>query len=709
MDNPEKYYITTPIYYVNARPHIGHTYTMVVCDAIARRQRMMGSDTWFLTGTDEHGQKIERSAAAAGCSPKEFVAKISGEFRALWDRMKISYDDFIRTTEPRHVRGVQALFTRLQARGYIYKGSYSGQYCVFDELYVDATGPGSPCPECGRPTETVHEENYFFKLSAMQDRLLKYYADNPGFIRPETRRNEVIAFVRSGLRDLSVSRTSFKWGIPVPGDPKHVVYVWLDALANYLTAIGFGSDDPADKLKLERYWPADVHMIGKEIVRFHCVYWPAFLLAADLPLPKSIIAHGWLLFEESKMSKSRGNIVRSETILDTLGGDALRYFLLREIVFGQDGSFSFDALVQRFNADLANDLGNLSSRTLSMITRYFDGEIPYPSPSERTPADEAIEGLAQKTIADFHAQFEQFQFSRALETAWSLVAAVNKYIVENEPWAVAEREDSDSRARLATILYTSAEALRVVTALAHPIIPEATARIWTQLGLGEINQLSLRTLAWGQLPLGTKLGKVEGVFPRADKGTVEMMHRLEQQRSAELAQVSDKTAEAAPQPAGAGAQPGQTAMQAAAGPSTAAAASGAIISEKTTPATGGQAGSASLASAAGNDQITIDDFLKVELRVGEVKVAERVKGADKLLRLEVDIGSEVRQVVAGIAKAYEPEKLIGRKVVIVANLQPRKLRGLESNGMIVAASIGDDGQPVLAGFLEDVPAGAKLK
>ncbi len=395
MDNPGKFYITTPIYYVNARPHIGHTYTTVVCDAIARRQRMMGVDTWFLTGTDEHGQKIERSAAAAGCSPREFVDKIAGEFRALWDRMGITYDDFIRTTEPRHVRGVQAMFTRLQERGYIYKGSYSGQYCVFDELYVDAAGPGAPCPECGRPTETVHEENYFFKLSAMEEPLLKYYSEHPDFIRPETRRNEVIAFVRSGLRDLSVSRTSFKWGIPVPNDPKHVIYVWLDALANYMTAIGFGSDDPADQQKLERYWPADVHMIGKEIVRFHCVYWPAFLLAADLPLPKSIIAHGWLLFEESKMSKSRGNIVRSETILDTLGGDALRYFLLREIVFGQDGSFSFDALVQRFNADLANGIGNLASRTLSMITRYFDGEVPYPSPSERTPADEAIGNLAR--------------------------------------------------------------------------------------------------------------------------------------------------------------------------------------------------------------------------------------------------------------------------------------------------------------------------
>jgi methionyl-tRNA synthetase len=686
MDNPGKFYITTPIYYVNARPHIGHTYTTVVCDAIARRQRMLGMDTWFLTGTDEHGQKIERSAAAAGCSPREFVDKIAGEYRSLWDRMKITYDDFIRTTEPRHVRGVQAMFTRLQERGYIYKGSYSGQYCVFDELYVDAAGPGAPCPECGRPTETVHEENYFFKLSAMQEPLLKFYAEHPGFIRPETRRNEVITFVRGGLRDLSVSRTSFKWGIPVPNDPKHVIYVWLDALANYMTAIGFGSEDPADVQKLARYWPADVHMIGKEIVRFHCVYWPAFLLAADLPLPKSIIAHGWLLFEESKMSKSRGNIVRSETILDTLGGDALRYFLLREIVFGQDGSFSFDTLVQRFNADLANDLGNLSSRTLSMITRYFGGEVPYPSPSERTPADEAIGNLAQRTIADFHAQFEQFQFSRALETAWSLVAAVNKYIVENEPWAVAERDDKDSRARLATILYTSAEALRVVTALTHPVIPDATARIWTQLGLGEIGQLDLRELTWGQLQLGTKLGKVEPVFPRADKSMVERMQQMEQERSMEGA--SKDTAAASPeaQPTATGAPPGQPATQA----ST-------------------EASSSASASAAVANRITIDDFLKVELRVGEVKVAEKVKGADKLLRMEVDIGSEVRQIVAGIAKAYDPEKLIGRKVVIVTNLQPRKLRGLESNGMIVAASLGDEGQPVLAGFLEDVPVGAKLK
>ncbi len=679
MDKPEKFYITTPIYYVNARPHIGHTYTTVVCDTVARRQRLMGMDTWFLTGTDEHGQKIERSAIAAGCSPQEFTDRVSAEFRQLWDRMKLTYDDFIRTTEPRHVRGVQALFKRLQDRGYIYKGSYSGQYCVFDELYVDVTEPGAPCPECGRPTETVQEENYFFKLSAMQERLLKLFAENPDFIRPETRRNEVIAFVKSGLRDLSVSRTTVKWGIPVPGDEKHVIYVWFDALANYITALGFGSDDPKDKAKLERYWPADVHMVGKEIVRFHCVYWPAMLMAAEIPLPKSIVAHGWLLFEESKMSKSRGNIVRTETILDTLGADTLRYFLLREIVFGSDGSFSFDALVQRFNADLANGLGNLSSRTLSMITRYFDGEIPYPSSGARTAADDAVAELAQRTITDFNAQFEQFQFSRGLETAWGLVAAVNKYIVENEPWAVAEKEDQDSRARLATILHTSAEALRIVTALVHPVIPESSARIWEQLGLGDISKLDLRNLAWGQLPLHTKLGTVEAVFPRADKSTIERMQQMEQEHAARAGQaaVVDSTKEA--KPANVPVIPAPAVAAAAAVPAPA------------------------------SNIINIDDFAKVELRVGQVKVAEKVKGADKLLRLEVDIGSEVRQVVAGIAKAYDPEKLIGRKVVIVANLAPRKLRGLESQGMIVAASFGEDGTPVLAGFLEDVPNGARLK
>src|SRR5881392_3795759 len=458
------FYITTPIYYVNARPHIGHAYTTIACDTVARRQRLLGADAFFLTGTDEHGQKIERAAQAAGTTPQQYADENSAEFRNLWKRMGISNDDFIRTTEERHKKRVQELFRRIRDNGYIYKGSYTGQYCVSDEMYVDGVQPGDPCPNCGRITETVHEENYFFKLSAFQDKLLEIYA-NPDFIRPETRRNEVISFVRSGLRDLSISRSTFSWGIPVPDDPKHVIYVWLDALANYITALGYGS---ADDSKFKQYWPADVHMIGKEIVRFHCVYWPAFLLAAGLELPKAIVAHGWLLFEESKMSKSRGNIVRTETILDVLGADALRYFLLREVVFGQDGSFSFDALVQRYNSDLANGLGNLASRTLTMITRYFRGEVPYPSRgAAHTGAEDMIAALAKHTISEFHELFQQQQFSRALELAWALVAAVDKYIVENEPWALAEKHDEHSRSRLVTVLYTSAEALRIVTALAH--------------------------------------------------------------------------------------------------------------------------------------------------------------------------------------------------------------------------------------------------
>ncbi len=524
------FYITTPIYYVNARPHIGHAYTTIACDTIARRQRMMGYDTYFLTGTDEHGQKIERAAQAAGKTPQQLTTDVAAEFRALWDRLGLTYDDFIRTTSERHKQGVQTLWRKIRDNGHIYKGQYIGQYCVFDELYVDVVGPGAPCPECGRPTETVKEENYFFKLSAFQDKLLRLYTEQPDFIRPETRRNEVISFVRSGLRDLSVSRSTFSWGIPVPDDPKHVIYVWMDALANYITALGYGSDDT--KL-FEKFWPANLQMIGKEIVRFHCVYWPAFLMAAGLPLPQRIHAHGWLLFEENmfeenKMSKSRGNIVRAETIVDVLGADALRYFLLREVVFGQDGSFSFDALVQRYNADLANGLGNLASRTLTMITRYFRGEVPYPSrTSSRKPADDAVAQSAAKLISEYHSLFEDRQFSRALEAAWGLVASVDKYIVENEPWALGEKQDEESRARLATVLYTCAEALRIVTALAHPVIPEATAKIWTQLGLGEIKKYPLQDLRWGQLHLGTKLGKIEPVFPRADKSAVERMQKME--------------------------------------------------------------------------------------------------------------------------------------------------------------------------------------
>ena len=704
MSDTSTFYITTPIYYVNARPHIGHAYTTIVADAIARRKRALGFDTWFLTGTDEHGQKIERSARQAGQTPQEFATVVSSQFRSLWDRMGLSYDDYIRTTEERHRKGVQKLWTVLQERGFIYKGSYTGQYCVSDELYVDAP-PGSPCPDCGRITETVSEENYFFKLSAFERKLLELYEQHPGFIRPEGSRNEVISFVRGGLKDLSVSRTSLDWGIPVPGDPKHVIYVWMDALANYITALGYGSDRPEDQQRFARYWPATVQLVGKEIVRFHCIYWPAFLMAAGLPLPKAVAANGWLLFQQSKMSKSLGNVVRTETILATLGADALRYFLMREVVFGQDGSFSFDALVQRYNADLANGYGNLTSRIHAMVTQYFDGVVP------AGEAEPRVVAAAETAEREFAQHFEALDFSRALESLWALVAVVDGYITEKAPWKLGAVEDG--AARRASILYTCAEALRIITALAHPVLPDATTRIWAQLGLGDIAHADLKDAHWGQLRPGTKLGQSGPVFPRAEKDTVKRMHDLETNNSGKGAEVEPEAAAKSPvmtgAPPAAAPQPTPADQSAAV---TASQATGSIAAKApaalTTAASLGTAAPAAEPPAR-PATITIEDFAKVELRVAQVLVAEPVKGADRLLRLEVSLGDEVRQIVAGIAGAYEPEKLIGRKVVIVANLQPRKLRGLESNGMIVAASLGENGKPVLAGFLEDVEIGARLK
>jgi methionyl-tRNA synthetase len=729
MSTSRTFSLTTPIYYVNARPHLGHTYTTVAADAIARRKRMLGLDVWFLTGTDEHGQKIERSARAANTSPKQFADQLSAEFRALWQRMGLTFDDFIRTTEPRHTRAVQQLFTQLKDRGYIYKGTYTGQYCVFDELYVDAA-PGAPCPDCGRITETVNEENYFFKLSAFERTLLEYYERHPDFIRPAARRNEVISFVRSGLKDLSISRTGFTWGIAVPGSAeekaKHVIYVWMDALANYITALGYGSEAPEDKARLAKFWPADLQLIGKEISRFHCVYWPAFLMAAGLPLPKAIVAHGWLLFEQSKMSKSRGNIVRAETILDVLGADALRYFLLREIVFGQDGSFSFDALVQRYNADLANGYGNLASRTLAMIEKYFDSKVP-----NGKPGAARIASLAQQTIATFHERFEAYDFSRALEAVWSLVAAIDGYITETTPWKLGALNDEVSRRLLSDILYTAAEAVRIITALVYPIIPDGAARIWQQLGLGDIAQANLTNLAWGQLTPGTKLGELGPVFPRAEKDAIIQMQNIEDQNAVAKAAAGDTSAATSNEAAtgsGTGTDitsgatwspdaeprskrdegPASTpASQVATAIAQQSSTQPAAVTEK--PTNTPLAAETATGAAAQPQTISIDDFSKVELRVAQVIVAERIPKADKLLRLEVDLGYEKRQILAGIAEAYEPESLIGRKVVIVANLAPRKLRGLESNGMIVAASLGEKGKPVLAGFLEDVEVGARLK
>jgi methionyl-tRNA synthetase len=648
-----KYYITTPLYYVNAAPHIGHTYTTIAAETIARFKAMQGYEAVLFTGTDEHGQKVERSAQAAGKTPEDFTRIVAEEFQKQWESLGLRIDRTIRTTDPRHHKTVQWLFEQCLKNGYVYKGSYTGQYCVYDELYVNDAKPGDPCPECGRPTETVTEENYFFKLSAFTDRLLKLYVDDPGFVQPESRRNEVLSFVRQGLQDLSISRTTIKWGIPLPVEGNHVFYVWFDALIGYMSGV---KDDPG-------MWPADLHLIGKEILRFHAVFWPAFLMAAGQPLPKKIFAHGWLLFENDKMSKSRGNMLRAEPIRRVVGVDGLRYFLLREIVFGQDGSFSYDALIGRYNAELANGLGNLASRTLTMIHQYRGGAVP------ASAGDEGIATVALTTIRNAVTLFDEFEFSRGLEAIWGMLSSVDRYIVQQAPWKLAKNPDAGEA--LDKTLYTSAEALRIATALLAPVLPDSAGKIWSQLGMPEpVESVRLDALTWGQLQGGQKIGETAAVFPRIElKDAVARMQGFEAEVSAHQAALLGKTAPA--------------------------------TGESPVPPDGKQGSS--------DGKIAIDDFSKVDLRVGLVLSAEPVKGADKLLHLKVDIGEpEPRTIVAGIAEAYHPGQMVGRKVVIVANLQPRKLRGLTSNGMIVAASL-EGGKPVLAGFLEDVPVGARLK
>jgi methionyl-tRNA synthetase len=640
-----KYYITTPIYYVNAAPHIGHTYTTLAADAVKRIKTMEGFEAYITTGTDEHGQKIERAAAAAGQSLSAFTDTISNEFRHQWNTLGFSIDYFQRTTSPQHEKVVHDLFRRCLAEGSVYKGSYTGQYCVYDELYVSDAKPGDPCPDCGRPTETVTEENYFFRLSAYQQRLLKLYEEQPDFIQPETRRNEVIAFVKQGLSDLSISRTSIKWGVPLPVEGNHVFYVWFDALTTYMSAV-----------EGENLWPADLHLIGKEILRFHAIYWPAFLMSAGLPLPKRIFAHGWLLFENDKMSKSRGNIVRAAPIHQVVGIDGLRYFLLREVVFGKDGAFSYDALVGRYNADLANGLGNLVSRTLSMIWQYRKGFVP--ARADFDPGD---------TVAQVREHYDKLDFSHALDAVWALISKLDGHIVAEQPWKLAKQQDEEAQTRLDRVLYTAAESLRIITALVYPVIPASAAKIWRLLGMeAPVESVRFDDLRWGGLEPGQKVGEVRSVFPRVEAGpAIEKMQQLEKEETARQNQLL-------------GRKPGTE-----------------------------QAPVKPVAPIA--EPITIDDFARVDLRVGLVKHAESVQGADKLLHLKVDIGEpQPRSIVAGIAKAYKPEQLVGRKVVIVANLEPRKLRGIESQGMIVAASLEGE-LPVLAGFQEEIQPGARLK
>jgi methionyl-tRNA synthetase len=640
-----KYYLTTPIYYVNAAPHIGTAYSTFVADLIKRYKKMQGfSPVVLTTGSDEHSRNVEKAAKSAGLTPEAYTAEMAEEFKSQWKHLDIAYDHFIRTSDPKHQETVRDLFERCRRNGYIYKGSYTGQYCVNDELYVNDAGPGDPCPECGRPTETITEENYFFKLSAFQDRLLELYEKDPGFVKPDHRRNEIKAFVQQGLNDLSITRTNIEWGIPVPVEGCHVFYVWFDALIAYMSAA-----------KEQNLWPADLHLIGKDILRFHAVYWPAFLMAADLPLPKKVFAHGWILFEENKMSKSRGNVLHPTPIADVIGIDALRYFLLREVTFGQDGSFAYDALIQRYNADLANGLGNLASRTLSMIQQYRGGAVP------QSDGRGDIAAATREITSDVLSCFDEFNFSKGLERIWSLISVIDKHIVEMAPWKLAK--DPQSQKLLDETLYTAAEALRIICASIYPVMPDSARKIWSQLGMAApIESITVADLHWGHLPAGQKVGTVTGVFPRLDAKAIDKMVELETKETEWLVAFSKPEKAHAP---------------------------AAVVTD--------------------SPKISIEDFSKVDLRVGQVVSAERVKGADKLLQLTVDIGeASPRTLMAGIAEAYPPEQLIGRKVVIVANLQPRKLRGVESNGMIVAASV-EGGKPVLAGFLEDIPIGARLK
>ncbi len=681
------FYITTPIYYPNARPHVGSAYTTIVCDVIARYKRMCGYDVAFLTGTDEHGEKLERAATAAGVSPREFVAEKRKLFVRLWKQLGIDYTHFVYTDQPDHSTSVQRMLRRASAQGYIDKRRYEGRYCVYDERYIsDGTDPVN-CDICGRPAELISEENYFFKLSAFQGRLLKLYEEHPEFVRPDFRRNEVVSFVKSGLRDISISRKRLKWGIPWPDDPEQVFYVWYDALTSYMTGIGYAQGEKGSET-FQKYWRNDaqgqiVHMIGKDILRFHAVYWPAFLMAAypDQPemLPTTVFAHGWIYYEQDKMSKSKGNVVYPEPIIEALdsfgapGNDALRYYLLRETPFGQDMSFSYEGLIQRYNSDLANDLGNLVSRTLTMLVQYFDGGIP--SPGRATTADSDVRNLAERAAEQLNGYFRLYLFSQGLDAAWALIAKVNQYLVESQPWVIAK--DASQRDRLSTVLWTATEATRFAAVLLYPVMPAAMTKIWKQLGqVGDpaVVEYLPTQLKWGELKPGTKVGQPEPVFPRLDKeATLAKVHEL-----AEADYDKDKPKEAS--------KPVQTG--------------------KTPEAASPRPASVAPSS---DQKISIEDFVKVDMRVGEVKSAERVEGAQKLLKVMVDIGSEIRQVVAGIAEHYRPEQLVDMKVVVVTNLQPRKLRGVESNGMLLAATVGEEGRPVLVTFKEDVPNGARLK
>ncbi|MGI6565948.1 MAG: methionine--tRNA ligase [Limnochordia bacterium] len=648
MGRKGRYYVSTPIYYPSDRLHIGHVYTTTVADCIARWHRFIGDDVLFLTGSDEHGQKIERIASSQGIEPKSYVDKIVDSFKVLWKRYNISYDDFVRTTDERHRRVVQEVFRRIYAKGDIYKGEYKGWYCTpCEAFWVETKLQDGNCPDCGRPVELVKEESYFFRLSNYADRLLRHIEENPEFIQPESRRNEMVSFIKSGLEDLCVSRTTFDWGIPVPMDDDHVIYVWIDALTNYLTGSGFLQDEE----QFARYWPADLHLVGKEIVRFHTIIWPIILMALDLPLPKTVFGHGWLLMEHDKMSKSKGNVVDPLELADEFGVDAIRYFLLREVSFGQDGNFSRRALIDRINADLANDLGNLLHRSVAMIGRYREGVIP--QPGALTELEQDLQKLAAAAAADVNRHIDGLEINAALSAIWRLVSRANKYIDEAEPWTLNKTGQSE---RLDTVLYHLGETLRILALLVKSFMPETGDKMWAQLGISQpIESCRFEDTAWGGLQPGTKVVKGDPIFPRIDPEEL-----AEVEEASSVAETKQETADN-------------------------------TVKE----------------TAAAKPLVSIEDFAKLDLRVAEIKAAEPVPGADRLLKLTVSVGEEERQIVAGIAQHYTPDALVGKRIVVVANLKPAKLRGVLSEGMLLAAST--EGSLGLVTVERDLPSGAQVK